>query len=524
MSTRINTNVTALMAANNLALNSDKLSGNIARLSSGMRINSAADDPAGLVISTNMKAQITGLDQATSNTNDAINMIKTGEGALSQVDALLMSMRQLAVHASNAGVNSAVDVAADQTQIASAISSINRISSATQFGTKKLLDGSASSAATTTSGSIALTGQSAAASLTVATQGSYTTTAAYDTASVTGATQSTVKTSAGTALNEFYQGTVNINGAAYIVGSAGNGVNLTTLNSEIQASGYVAVQDTTSFAVAFVAQAAGATGTPNVTVTGLNHGTTSATATTAFTAGTVTQGTNALISINVAGAGALSSSSVQNIGGTNYYSFSNGLVLTSTTIPTAVAASAIAGQTGSGTAQVSANLLGVGAKLSAVAGVTTTGNDLEFQVGANGGQTSSQSIQSTAADQLGKNAATYTDANGNAQTVLTDSLKDLNVSTFKGAQDAIAVIDKAITDISSLRANLGAFQANVLQSNVASLSVASENLKASESTIVDTNLSTEIVDYTKNQILVQAATSALGQANQAPQAILKLLQ
>ena len=524
MSTRINTNVTALMAANNLSINSDKLSQNIARLSSGMRINSAADDPAGLVISTNMQAQITGLDQATSNTNDAINMIKTGEGALSQVDALLMSMRQLAVHASNAGVNSAADVAADQTQIASAITSINRISSTTQFGTKKLLDGSASSASTTTSGSIALTGQSASASLTIATQGSYTTTAAYNTASVTGATESTVTTGSGTALNEFYSGAVSVNGTSYTIGAAGAGVNLATLNSAIQASGYQAVQDTTTFALAFVSQTAGATGAPNVTVTGLSHATTSAGAATAFTAGTSVQGANASMTLNVGGASALTSSSVQNIGGTNYFSFANGLVTTSTTIPTAVAATVIAGQTGSGTAAVSANLLTGGATLNATKGVTTTGSDLQFQVGSNGGQTASQQIGSTAADQLGKSASTYTDANGNAQTVLTDSLKDLNVSTFKGAQDAIAVIDKAITDISTLRANLGSFQTNVLQSNVQSLSVASENLKSSESTIVDTNLSTEIVDYTKNQILVQAATSALGQANQAPQAILKLLQ
>src|ERR1039458_8286404 len=106
MSTRINTNVTALQAAYNLNINSTNVSKNIERLSTGMRINSAADDAAGLVISQNMKAQLTGLNQATANTNDAINMVKTAEGALDEVQGLLVSMRQLAVHASNLGVNS----------------------------------------------------------------------------------------------------------------------------------------------------------------------------------------------------------------------------------------------------------------------------------------------------------------------------------------------------------------------------------------------------------------------------------
>ena len=525
MSTRINTNVTAMQAAMNLQTNSDNLAGNIERLSSGLRINSAADDPAGLVISENMKAQISGLTQATSNSNDAINMIKTTEGALTQVHALLISMRQLAVHASNAGVNSSADVAADQLQIASAISSINRISSTTQFGTKKLLDGSATSAATTTSGSISLTGQANSASLTLATQGSYTASAAYNTAAISGATAATIETNAGVSNSEFYQGNVVINGATYSVGSPTAGVSLSTLNSQISASGYQAVLDTTTFAVAFVAQSGGvATPAPTATVTGLDHGATAAAATTAFTAGTVTNGANASMTLSVSGAQALTSTSTSVINGTDYFNFANGAVLTSTTPPATVAAVAIAGQAGSGTAVVGSDLLGTGATLNAVKGVTTTGQDLQFQIGANSGQTASQSVSSAAADQLGKAASSYTDANGNTQTVSTDSIKDINVSTFKGAQDAIAVIDKAIADISTQRAQLGSFQSNVLQSNVASLGVADQNLQASLSTIQDTNLSTEIVDYTKNQILVQASTSALGQANQAPQSILSLLR
>lgn len=525
MSTRVNTNITALEAAQNLQTNSNNLAMNIERLSSGLRINSAADDAAGLVISENMKAQIGGLDQATRNTNDAINMIKTTEGALSQVHALLLSMRQLAVHASNAGVNSTADVAADQLQIASAINSINRISATTQFGTKKLLDGSATAAPTTTSGSISLVGQANSSSLTLATQGSYTTSASYNTAAISGATASTIETNAGVSNSEFYQGNLVINGATYSIGSPTAGVSLSTMNAQIAASGYQAVLDTTTFAVAFVAQTGGpGAALPTATVTGLDHGATAAAATTAFTAGTVTRGANASMTLSVSGAQPMVSASTTMISGTDYFNFANGAVLTSTTPPATVAAVAIAGQAGSGTPIVGADLLGAGATLSAVAGVTTTGQDLEFQVGANSGQTASQAVASIASDQLGKSASTYTDANGNVQSVLTDSIKNINLSTFKGAQDAIAVIDKAIGDISTERAQLGSFQSNVLMSNVASLGVADQNLKASLSTIQDTDLSSEIVDYTKNQILVQASTSALGQANQAPQSILSLLK
>jgi flagellin len=140
------------------------------------------------------------------------------------------------------------------------------------------------------------------------------------------------------------------------------------------------------------------------------------------------------------------------------------------------------------------------------------------------GQNTSVNIQSMAASQIGMNAASYTDANGNTQQVYTQSLADVNVSTFKGAQDAIAVVDKAISDVSTVSANLGALQTDTLQSNITSLGVATANLQASQSTIQDTDMASQIVDYTKNQILVQASTSALAYANQMPQSVLKLLQ
>ncbi|MDO8585750.1 MAG: flagellin [Armatimonadota bacterium] len=143
MSLRINLNTTALNAHRQLQNTDNALGASIERLSSGFRINRGADDPAGLVISENLRAQVAGLAQAMANSSDAVNMIRTAEGALNEVHALLRSMRTLAVQAANTGANDTVTLDADQAQITSAISALNRISTNTQFGTLVLLDGTA---------------------------------------------------------------------------------------------------------------------------------------------------------------------------------------------------------------------------------------------------------------------------------------------------------------------------------------------------------------------------------------------
>ena len=142
MSLQINTNVSALNALDNLTNVSNNVASSIEKLSSGLRINRASDDPAGLIISEGLRAQIDGLNQAVSNSQDATNLIKTSEGALTEVNTLLRNIRQLAVHAANTGVNDQTAVQADQSQISSSIASIERIAEQTQFGTKHLLDGS----------------------------------------------------------------------------------------------------------------------------------------------------------------------------------------------------------------------------------------------------------------------------------------------------------------------------------------------------------------------------------------------
>ena len=143
MSLTINSNAAAMAAHRTLGNTSTALSKSIERLSTGYKINSAGDDPAGLVISEKLRAQVSGIGQAIKNASDATNMVKTAEGALGEVNNLLNSMRDLAVHAANTGATDPASAQADQAQISNAINSLNKIASETQFGNRKLLDGSA---------------------------------------------------------------------------------------------------------------------------------------------------------------------------------------------------------------------------------------------------------------------------------------------------------------------------------------------------------------------------------------------
>jgi flagellin len=473
-----------------LNVNNDHEAKDIERLSTGLRINSAADDASGLVISQNMNAQLVGLTQATSNTNDAINQVKTGEAALSEVQNLLMSMRQLAVNASNQGVNDNTDLAADQQQISSAIQSVDRIAQTTQFGSKKLLDGSASSTPTITAGATAVTGSGvttlSAGRWNQVDEGDYKLKVAEATA--------TTATVGGVKGSSSFTGKIIINDKTYDLGNTG--LDVAGVNTAIQASGYTA-----SIKGGKLSIQSGTAAQPSSVQT-IDTSLLLANAK-GVGSSTVVQGTDAGLTLTNGNGHQLTSvNTITNGDGSNLYIFANGLSVNAT--------------------NKSGDVKGV--TLHAHAGTASRGQDLLYQVGANQGQTTSISIQSTASGHIGLNAGSYTDANGLKQNVATDSVSHVNVTTFKGAQDAIVVIDKAITDVSKIRASLGAFQTNVLQSNVNSLSVASENLSSSKSTITDADMAATVVAYTKDSILTQSATSALSYANQRPNQILKLLQ
>jgi len=505
MSSYINTNTTAANAAYNLSINQNNEATDIQRLSSGLRINSAADDAAGLVISESLRAQSAGLTQATANTNDAINVVKTADGALNEVDSLLINIRQLVVHAANVGANDPTALAADQQGIASAVASINRIASTTQFNNKNLLDGSSSSAsAAFTAGTGTATGT-----------GTYLTTVASDAASygASAIASGNVVYKAGTANVETATwGTVasaatDTYGGSFVIGGKTvvlTGTSNTTSDIQtaiLQQTGLnYAVTGSSHTALTFTNQAKGVnTGTFATTDFA---GLTATTATGTVTGANTTAGANSYLTVD-----GLNTDTVDSTG--TKFSFTTG-ALKGLSFQTNVTSS-------------TANSTTIGS-FSATADTFTAGQNLQFQIGANAGQTFSLAIGSTKASAIGDYTDAVTSKSYNLGDLATGGALDVTDPTGVQQTDALHVVDQAISDISTTREKLGAVQSNVLQSNVNTLGVAQQNTDASESTITDTDLSTQIVDFTKNQILVQAGTSALAQANTAPQAILKLLQ
>ncbi|HUU44634.1 MAG TPA: flagellin, partial [Acidobacteriota bacterium] len=152
----ITNNLAALDAHRNLLITTRHMSLSMEKLSSGFRINRASDDPAGLVISEQFRAQVAGLNRAIGNSEGSINMIQTAEGALTEINNLLVSMRELAIHAANEGFNDASQLAADQAEITNSLATIDRIAENTQFGTKKLIDGSKDNTAIITTANVSL--------------------------------------------------------------------------------------------------------------------------------------------------------------------------------------------------------------------------------------------------------------------------------------------------------------------------------------------------------------------------------
>lgn len=495
MSLRINTNISALNALRNVERASDGFGRSIEKLASGLRINRSADDPAGLIRSEDMRAQIAGLEQAIANSQDATNLVKTAEGALEEVHNLLRSMRQLAVASGNTGTNDLTALQANQNQIQSAIDSINRIAAQTQFGTKKLLDGTAGVSAVVTDftrvggmffgGSVfGSVGGAASQEYAVGT-GAITidVTAAATRASIQGNRDYTpataiIQTSA----------TVVINGVSFSTQAGTTTVQsfVDQINSQSSVTGVVAelVNSGTNLNVRLRAKEYGA----NFSVTVNDQ-----------------QGIlfNAATTSSASGTNATAVVSVTNVdGGVVTVLFTGGKA---------------AGDSGLKLSDAKGNVIllneaGNDATSDDDAVGRTSAGQLEFQIGANAGQVARFSINNMRVDRIGTGA------------VAGKSLKDIDVTKTGGAEEALKIIDAAIQQVSKLRGDMGAFQKNVLDSNMRSLSVAKENLTATESAIRDTNFAEEISRFTKFQILQQAGMSVLGQANFAPQGVLQLIR
>ncbi len=495
MGLQINTNVTALVALTNLQNVSNSVATSIERLSSGLRINNAADNPSGLIISEGLRAQIDGLNQAISNSQDATNVIKTAEGGLTEVNTLLRNVRQIAVHAANTGVNDVVAVQADQTQINSAISSIERIAEQTSFGTKKLLDGSSGINA-----SVVDTSKVGGIFIGSNFQGNTTVSGAV-TVSITNA--ATRASSVGTATYASVNASIStVNGT-----TIGNGGSIVLNGQTISVSGSDTVQtlinkinslsSTTGVSAAFTFGNASGSVVLEQTNYGGNFNVTESESSNLFLTGassTTVIGLNATVAVTALAL-------VNNVTTAVTQTFTGGR------------AAADSGLRITDTYGNSILLTEAGNSSTSAASIATvSAGAVQFQIGGNAGQTATVSLGNIRTNNLGNTS------------VAGLNLSLIDVTTASGATNAIKVADEAISQVTSLRATLGAFQANTLASTVRYLGVGVENLSASESQIRDTNVATEVVSLTKNQIIAQAAQSVLSQANSNPQQVLSLLR
>ena len=305
MSLRINNNIESMNAHRSLLMNDRALSKSLERLASGQKINRAADDPAALVISEHMRAQVSGMEQAIRNNEVAISLVQTAEGSMNEISSILVSLRQRAISAANVGASDQDMIDANQAEIENALASIDRVVSTTQFGHYKLLDGT---------------------------------------------------NAAKTVTNE---------------------------------DGSISTQE-----------------------------------------------------------------------------------------------------------------------------------GLRFHVGPNADHMASTSIRDMSTNQLGRAQVPEGELPNKSNFM---SLADIDVRNEQGAQDALAIIDQSLTEVATVRGELGAFQKHTLESNLTSLQVAAENMTAAESTIRDTDMAQELATFTRNQIMTQSATAQLAQANAMPQHVLRLL-
>ena len=483
MSLRINSNLAAMNALLNISNTQDGISTSIERLSSGLRINSAADDPAGLIVSEDLRSRIQGISQAVSNSQDAINLSKTAEGALNEIQTLIGNMRSLSVAAANSAVVDAATLQADQTQIRSTIDSINRIASTTQFGNKFLLNGSAGISANVTdptdvsglymggtigganlaNGPITMTQSAAATQASITLGNTFATTTATVPAGtfvINGQSFTTDGTeSLATVVQKINAQGGNTGVSAQIVASGSNFAIQLNQNTYGSQFGINFVDGSKIINNATTANATGTDAAYSVDVT-----TDQGVKTALFTGGQG-QGTSGLKLTDSSG----NSIQISQIGNTNLGS-----------TPTAV-------------------------------GVNQVGS-VRFQIGAQADQAVQYSLPSMFANMLGIGV------------VPGKTLADIDLTTTQGAQDAMKIIDAAVTQVAEERGQLGSFQKNFLESNVRSLNVANENLSATQSQVRDTDFATETANYSRLQILQQSGMSVLAQANKQPQSVLALLQ
>ena len=532
---RINHNIPALKTNNQLAKTNKLLDSSLERLSSGLRINKAADDAAGLAISEKMRTQIAGLEQANRNASDGISVIQTAEGALIEVEAMLQRMRELAVQSAN-GTYTSEDRKAIQAEIDQLNEEIRRISETTEFNTMTLLDGNIDRRSYSSDNKVRLVSLSDSVAI-----GNYKLTIEQDArqAVIVGRAPSpsaplTLPETVNEPLNQ--KGTININGETVKIvetdsldtifekiRNACDNVSVNVFAGDktaiygdytdpdpanhivpteprtdvnIERAGYSSKSYAPGDPLVFVSKDYGSNQKISIycdnkdlcELLGLTID------------GAVARGhdAKATLTYNTADSAFNNTATVSVSGNKVTVTDSNDFKMVFEIEPGTVGTkfddynignTTITDPSGGTSKPVTVSVLDAG--------------PMDLQIGANEGQLMSIRIPRVTPETLG--------------------IDKVNIGTADGAQVAITLLDNAINAVSAIRSKLGAYQ-NRLEHSISNLSVTHENMTESLSRISDVDMAEEMASYTQKNVLAQAGTAMLAQANQRPQTILSLLQ
>jgi flagellin len=464
----INTNISALTAQRNLTRAQGGLEKSIQRLSTGLRINGAVDDAAGLAISDRLTAQIRGLNQAVRNANDGVSALQTADGSLNEVSNLLQRARELAVQSANDS-NSSSDRASLNAEVSAILSELDRLAGTVQFNNRKLLDGSFQNAQFQLGANANETVSFSIGSVNTADLGA-----------------KVLKGSAvsGTAFADLASGTsaITINGISVTLGAADSIEDvISAINNKSGETKATAHKNSQTVVVdsGFIAlSTAGATQTLTLNGVAITLSTGNAASESAFIA--TVNGFSNQTGVTVA---------TNSVGVTFTRSGGGTISFAETT------ASVGLGDSVAGTASRTFNA-GFSLSVDLANNLTVVSSDAGNDVG-------------------------FTTAVVNT-TATSRAINGLSIATVSGANDAIQTIDFGLSQLSRIRGDIGAVQ-NRFVSAISSLSVASENLSAARSRVQDADVAQETAELTRNQILIQAGVSVLSQANQLPQVALSLL-
>jgi flagellin len=480
MASVINTNISSLNSQRNLAASQSSLATSLQRLSSGLRINSAKDDAAGLAISDRMTSQIKGMTQAARNANDGVSLAQTAEGALSSSGDILQRIRELAVQSSNS-TNSASDRQALQTEVGQLSSELNRIAKTTSFNGQALLDG----------------------------------------------TMGTANFQVGANANEL----ISANGANFLTNTYGDnrvdadavavGAATKIVGGKVDIAGYLGSASVTT--VAGDTAKTIAAGINNVT------GTTGVTAT-ARTDALLTPAAGKSFSVDLTSDNSTAVTIAFSVGpGTSADDYASAIsAFNAQAAKTGVTASYDATNKGIKLTNDSGNDIKLDNKAASTGaiqmdtytakGAKVAGSSIAAAASgvANGRLTMDSQQSFSVADTSGL-------AMGAATASTLKSVSTLDVTTFDNAQLAIKIADAALASVNSKRAEYGALQSR-FSSAISNLSANTENLSASRSRIVDTDFAAETANMTRGQVLQQAGTAMLAQANSLPNGVLSLLR